>query len=168
MIEEFYKRKIIRDFLSLYSEVKWKELLFLLVEYAIFMLKRNYNVASLSLEDIIAVLDDLKEEETRRFRQSMRELNNNRTNIEIGSTKPPSDWRQGIHKVVKTNASISKEKPIVKKKLNKTNNNNNIYPEWWGGKENINNSKSTKNNKLVYFLLIHRIEAIVLTVLRIC
>jgi hypothetical protein len=147
MIEEFYKRKIIRDFLSLFSETKWKELLFHLVEYAIIMLKRNYNVASLSLDDIIAILDDLKEEETRRFRQNMRELGNNRTNYEVEAEKAPSDWRKGINKVL-----VKKPTKEVKKVINKKP--QSTYPEWWNEEE-----KQSSKAKLVK-LYLFRIGAI--------
>jgi hypothetical protein len=140
MIEEFYKRKLIRDFLSLFSEVKWKELLFILVEYAIVMLKRNYNIASLSVDDIIAVLDDLKEEDSRRFRQSMRERENKK-NVEIVSEteKPNSDWRKGINKVI----IVKKEAVNIKKQTIKKKD---IYPEWW------EDNKTEKPEKHVYYV----------------
>jgi hypothetical protein len=145
MIEEFYKRKLIRDFLSLFSETKWKELLFHLVEYAIIMLKRNHNIATLSLEDIIAILDDLKEEDTRRFRQNMRTLENNRTNYEVESEKPPSDWRKGVNKVT----AAKKPTPEVKKKcINKKN--QGTYPEWWNEEE----KQGSQKEKMVTYTFI--------------
>jgi hypothetical protein len=144
MIEEFYKRKLIRDFLSLFSENKWKELLFLLVEYAIIQLKRNYNVGSLSLDDIITILDDLKEEDSRKFRQNMKALENNRLNESTGnkntlenSSKANSDWRKGIQKVIiqkpRRDASSSKNK--------KSKNTNNLYPDWWAEEAALRQSR---------------------------
>jgi len=52
MIDQLYKRKIIRDFLSLFSDNKWNQLITITLEYGILMLKSNYNLASLSLDDI--------------------------------------------------------------------------------------------------------------------
>ena len=53
MIEFLYKRKIIRDFLSLFSDAKWKQLIISTLEYGILQLKSTNNLASLSLEDIV-------------------------------------------------------------------------------------------------------------------
>jgi len=61
MIEEFYKKKVIRDFLSLFNDTKWKELLFLIAEYGIIILKRNHNIAALSIDDLSNIIDELKE-----------------------------------------------------------------------------------------------------------
>ena len=63
-MEEFYKKKIIRDFLTLFSESKWKNLCILCMEYGILMLKQKYQVSSLSMEDIEEFVNDLIEEET--------------------------------------------------------------------------------------------------------
>ena len=51
-MEEFYKKKIIRDFLTLFSESKWKNLCILCMEYGVLTLKQKYQVSSLSMEDI--------------------------------------------------------------------------------------------------------------------
>jgi len=123
MIEEFYKRKIIRDFLSLFSENKWKELLFLLVEYGVIHLKRNINVASMSLDDFNTIVDDLKEEENKRLKKNMKKLEKYE-NKEINS-KPSSNWRKG-DEVRFDNRSSSKNRQISKNKNVKK-----IYPEWW-------------------------------------
>ena len=45
-MEEFYKKKIIRDFLTLFSESKWKNLCILCIEYGILMLKQKYQISS--------------------------------------------------------------------------------------------------------------------------
>ncbi len=52
MIDQLYKKKIIRDFLSLFSDNKWNQLISITLEYGILMLKSNYNLASLSVDDI--------------------------------------------------------------------------------------------------------------------
>ncbi len=74
MIEEFYKKKLIRDFLSLFTQAKWKELLFLIAEYGVIMLKRNYNIATLSLDDISNILDELKEEDLKNQKKFQKKL----------------------------------------------------------------------------------------------
>ena len=52
MIDQLYKRKIIRDFLSLFSDNKWNSLISVTLEYGILMLKSKLNLASLSIDDI--------------------------------------------------------------------------------------------------------------------
>ena len=56
MIELLYKRKIIRDFLSLFSDAKWKQIITATLEYGILQLKANGSLASMSLEDIISLV----------------------------------------------------------------------------------------------------------------
>jgi len=168
MIEELYKKKIIRDFLSLFSESKWKELLFLSIEYGIILLKRNYNVASLSLDDLNTILDDLKEEETKRLRQNMKKYEKDPGNDRSGAksnlvTKPSSNWRKGDETNFEQVRHNSKPKAIdfdfdkkigkttlekiLKSKNDKTNivNYENIYPVWWGdaNKKSLNNYNKT-------------------------
>ncbi len=63
MIEQFYKKKLIRDFISLFTETKWEEVLISLAEYGVISLKRNFNIASLSLEDLSSIIEDLKDED---------------------------------------------------------------------------------------------------------
>lgn len=53
MIEILYKRKIIRDFLSLFSDLKWNQLIIHTLEYGILQLKQKINLASLSIDDIM-------------------------------------------------------------------------------------------------------------------
>ncbi len=117
MIEEFYKKKIIRDFLSLFSESKWKQLLFLLVEYGILQLRKDYNVASMSLEDIHSIIDDLKEQENKKLRMNNKKFDRSMSK-DMGdsiSNKPSSTWRKG-----ENNESTRSNKSNTK-----------IYPEWW-------------------------------------
>jgi hypothetical protein len=63
MIEMLYKKKIIRDFLSLFTENYWKQLISCILEYGIINFKKHHNIASLTPEDIIAVVESLKKEE---------------------------------------------------------------------------------------------------------
>ena len=102
MIEELYKKKVIRDFLSLFSESKWKELIFLSIEYGVILLKRNFNVASLSLDDLCTIVDDLKEEENKRIKQNMKKFENDVELVHKRSgsksalvNKASSNWRRG-------------------------------------------------------------------------
>jgi hypothetical protein len=56
MFEILNKRKIIRDFLSLFSDSKWNQLIIHTLEFGILQLKKKNNLASLSIEDIIALV----------------------------------------------------------------------------------------------------------------
>lgn len=61
MIEILYKKKLIRDFLSLFSQDKWSNIIVCLVEYSIIMMKKtNINPSLLSYEDLINLLEEFK------------------------------------------------------------------------------------------------------------
>ncbi len=123
MIEEFYKKKIIRDFLSLFSESKWKELLFLLVEYGILKLRKNHNVASLSIDDLNNIIDDLKEEENKRLRKTNQKFDRSMSkDVSDVNIKPSSTWRKG---------DKSKYENRSRQASRSNSNTKKIYPEWW-------------------------------------
>lgn len=61
MIEILYKKKLIRDFLSLFNQDKWRNIVVCLVEYSIIMMKRsNINISILSYEDLINLVEQYK------------------------------------------------------------------------------------------------------------
>ncbi len=110
-MEDFYKKKIIRDFLSLFSESKWKNLSILLIEYAILTLRKNYQVSSLSLEDIEELVNDMIEEEERNKKKNLKKINNNQNNnsnnksiqtshLNSSNNRPSSNWRKGETKTI--------------------------------------------------------------------
>ena len=126
-MEEFYKKKIIRDFLTLFSESKWKNLCILCMEYGVLTLKQKYQVSSLSMEDIEEFVNDLIEEESKKNQKNLKKLrqgiasntnfnyNNNANNINSNSIanntstsfKPSSDWRKGEIKTIFDNEDIN-------------------------------------------------------------
>jgi len=66
MIEQLYKKKIIRDFLSLFIENKWKALIASILEYGIIKFKKNYsNFSSLTADDILNLVEDVKKSENK-------------------------------------------------------------------------------------------------------
>ena len=119
-MEEFYKKKIIRDFLTLFSESKWKNLCILCMEYGVLTLKQKYQVSSLSMEDIEEFVNDLIEEESKKNQKNLKKLrqgivsntnfnysnnsNNMNSNSKANNTstsfKPSSDWRKGEVKTI--------------------------------------------------------------------
>jgi hypothetical protein len=149
-MEEFYKKKIIRDFLTLFSESKWKNLCILCMEYGILMLKQKYQVSSLSMEDIEEFVNDLIEEESKKNQKNLKKLrqdivsntnfnyNNNNQNANNTSTsfKPSSDWRRGEVKTIFDGEDTNN--------FNKMNNNNNYVN--YNQNINSNNYHYTKNN----------------------
>ena len=172
MIEEFYKKKLIRDFLSLFSESKWKELLFLSIEYGILFLKRNYNVAALSLDDLTNIVDELKEEENKRHKQTLKKyemnLNRDRDKNFLVLTKPSSDWRKGDETKFETkknrkednlisNHNTELEKFLYDKKrkkekenyLNLRNSDSFVYPHWWGEVKDFNKDRILKSKTFI-------------------
>ena len=147
-MEEFYKKKIIRDFLTLFSESKWKNLCILCMEYGILMLKQKYQVSSLSMEDIEEFVNDLIEEESKKNQKNLKKLrqdivsntnfnynnyNNSNANNTSTSFKPSSDWRKGEIKTIFDGDDTNNY-------LNNQNKNINNY------NQNVNNYHYSKNN----------------------
>lgn len=122
-MEEFYKKKVIRDFLSQFSESKWKYLTILCIEYGILQLKKNYTVSSLSLDDIEKFVDELIEEEKKNQRKNLKQKfsvgdpknNSNQSNSinsknQNGTSRPSSNWRKGDAKTIFDNPNDSNER----------------------------------------------------------
>ena len=63
MMANFCKVKIIRNFLSLYKENCWEKLICNMAEYGIILLKKKKNISSMSSEDIINFVEDVKRTE---------------------------------------------------------------------------------------------------------
>ena len=63
MLEKLYKKKVIRSFLSLYSEKYWTQLVSHILEYGIILFKKKYTVSALSPEDICQIVESLKKDE---------------------------------------------------------------------------------------------------------
>ena len=152
-MEEFYKKKIIRDFLTLFSESKWKNLCILCMEYGVLTLKQKYQVSSLSMEDIEEFVNDLIEEESKKNQKNLKKLrqgiisntnfNYNNNNIYSNSManntstsfKPSSDWSKGEVKTIFDNEDPNKIFNINTQEQNLNLNNN------------INNYHYKKNNE---------------------
>ena len=152
-MEEFYKKKIIRDFLTLFSESKWKNLCILCMEYGVLTLKQKYQISSLSMEDIEEFVNDLIEEESKKNQKNLKKLrqgiisntnfNYNNNNIYSNSManntstsfKPSSDWRKGEVKTIFDNEDPNKIFNINAQEQNLNLNNN------------INNYHYKKNNE---------------------
>ena len=63
MLEKLYKKKVIRSFLSLYSEKYWTQLVTHILEYGIILFKKKYTISALSPEDICQIVEGLKKDE---------------------------------------------------------------------------------------------------------
>lgn len=60
-METLYKKKLIRDFVSLYKQQQWEPLIVSLIEYGIMSLKTRYhNIGTFSLDDVQGVVEKLK------------------------------------------------------------------------------------------------------------
>ena len=161
-MEEFYKKKIIRDFLTLFSESKWKNLCILCMEYGVLMLKQKYQVSSLSMEDIEEFVNDLIEEESKKNQKNLKKLrqdivsntnfyyNNSSSIVNNTSTsfKPSSNWRKGEVKTIfdgddsNMNSNFNNNYNQNYNKYNPNYNNNYHYNK----NENINNNKNININ----------------------
>ena len=105
-MEEFYKKKVIRDFLALFSESKWKNLCVLCIEYCILILKKNYQVSSLSMDDIEQFVDDLIQEDAKKTKKNLKKFDighKQQSDTSITSnanSRPSSNWRKGDTKTI--------------------------------------------------------------------
>ena len=152
-MEEFYKKKIIRDFLTLFSESKWKNLCILCMEYGILMLKQKYQISSLSMEDIEEFVNDLIEEENKKNQKNLKKLrkdiasntnfnyNNSNANNTSTSFKPSSDWRKGEVKTIFDGEDTNNY--LNKQNYNNYNQNTNNYH--YNQKNNNNNMNKNFN-----------------------
>lgn len=123
-MEEFYKKKIIRDFLSLFSESKWKNLCILCIEYGILQLKKNYQISSLSMDDIEQFVDDLIEEDAKKQKKNLRKFGLAKQNTSSTTTmnnRPSSNWRKGDTKSIFDN---DEEENIYTNTMKTSNTNN--------------------------------------------
>ena len=82
MIANFFKVKIIRNFLSLYKEECWEKLICNMAEYGIILLKKKKNISSMSSDDIINFVEDFK-----RTEGLLSPLNNNSNNKKFSNSK---------------------------------------------------------------------------------
>ena len=60
MLEACLRSKVIRDFLNLYKQTRWKKLIPSLIEIAILNLNSSFNTLFFSEEDIHNIIEDLK------------------------------------------------------------------------------------------------------------
>lgn len=115
-MEPFYKKKVIRDFLNMYSQDKWLRLSILCMEYGILSLKEKYRINTLSLEDLEEIVCNLIEEKMVQEKSEQKELYNNK-HFEKPNLKPSSDWRKGekvpferVEQIDKYSEGISRNK----------------------------------------------------------
>lgn len=87
MLEQLLKRRTIRNFLSLYSSDKWKDVIPDICEIAILNLKSSFNTLQFSKEEYYNIIRDLKHpgHSGHRKKEHKGEIR----------AKPPTDWRFG-------------------------------------------------------------------------
>jgi hypothetical protein len=165
MIEVLYKKKIIRDFLSLFTENYWKQLIGYMLEYGIITFKKHHNIASMSPEDITQIIDKMKRDEnleekkmtnllvSRSISKDKNVLVKSQSRTQIGSKIAPKTPQRSItpqrdnklsNKLrLKTNSdddSKNKTKKPILTKLNESDNESRIKS---------NRAKKESNNKIV-------------------
>jgi hypothetical protein len=138
MIEDLYKKKVIRDYLSLFSENKWKKLIPLTLEHGILNLQNKTNITSLSLDHIYQMNETIRNEiENKNKPEKEHAQHEGRTMTETSNVvrskskeiRPSSKWRKGDAEVFK-----KKEKKDKKNVEETSSLNSDIYPKWWGSK----------------------------------
>jgi len=126
MIEHFYQVKIIRDFLNLFSQQKWKSLLTNVLQIGILQLKNNCNLTTLSFDDISNLVETLKKKGPTTSNNSNNYNNSKNTN----NTNVPS---------------VPKKEEIARKEINDNNirskSDNRVVSEPNNNKQSGNNAK---------------------------
>lgn len=153
MIEDLYKKKAIRDYLSLFSESKWKKLIPLTLEHGILHLQKKTNITCLSLDDISQMNDSIRsklesknkpEKDVSQYEGRTVTESSNVVRSKSKEMRPSSKWRKGDSEIFK------KKEKKEKKNVDETSSlNSDIYPKWWGSKApqyNVNTYKSETSN----------------------
>ena len=69
-MEILYKKKVIRDFLSLYNENTWIPLITHICEYGIILFKKKYAIASLNPQDKYRIIENLLKDRKEKIKSS--------------------------------------------------------------------------------------------------
>ena len=147
-MEILYKKKVIRDFLSLYIESSWMQLISHLLEYGIILFKKKYTISALSPEDIYKIVEDFKKEQ--HIFDNKKTNNNNNNNNKIMPTSNKNFSTNSNRKKSRTK-SFSKNYSFTRSNsknnnnsiLNKTNSDKNIFNKM----NNLNNKRPKTPNK---------------------
>ena len=93
MLEACLRNKVIRDFLNLYKQARWKKLIPSLIEIAILNLNSSFNTLFFSEEDIHNIIEDLKINQSNK--NGMREEQKPQKGLtqHIIFSKPSNEWR---------------------------------------------------------------------------
>ena len=122
-----YRRKSCREFLKVYSEELYKDLIPDVFEIGVLNLVNSFNKTLFTKSELKTIIDDLK----------------NKDYFQINDIKT----------IQKLNTNLNNNKTEIKNNNNINNNNNNVYPNWWwDNKEEdfdteIENFKSKHNFK---------------------
>lgn len=157
-----YKKKIIRDFLSLFTENYWKQLISCILEYGIINFKKHHNIASLIPEEIIAIVESLKKEENLVDKKKSNiiiknqfanpntkisnKLNSSKNNVSRSRSKSNSSNKDS-NKLLKNNALSLLNSMNKNKNLEYNSNSNNT--SFLGNKnKNLKTSNISGNDKI--------------------
>ncbi len=156
MLETCLRNKVIRDFLNLYKQSRWKKLIPSLIEIAILNLNSSFNTLFFSEEDIHNIIEDLKINQDKK-NGIIEELKPKKEfQQHIIFSKPSNEWRTadgGVEPKSSTNLRTNDNRNIL---FDGSNINNN-YSKFSHTskysrdrdieKENIKNQKMIKNSK---------------------
>ena len=132
-MEILYKKKVIRDFLSLYSESSWTQLVSHILEYGIILFKKKFNVAALSPEDIYKIVENFKNDE------HIYDKKSNVKKIGIKNTSKNKNNHDSYHSTSRKNSiSATKNKKFNTIKINTVKQN-------YSDKNIFSTSKNKKN-----------------------
>ena len=133
MLEILYKKKVIRDFLSLYNENNWIPLITHICEYGIILFKKKYVIASLNPQDIYRIIENFKADE--HIYDKKTKVNSTRDN---SFTKRKNSHHSKSKSINNGNKSFSSNKRLSSVKSNLSD--KNILTN------SRNNSKNKRNN----------------------
>ena len=105
MMDLIYRRKSCREFLKVYSEELYKDLIPDVFEIGVLNLVNSFNKTLFTKSELKTIIDDLK----------------NKDYFQINDIKT----------IQKLNTNLNNNKTEIKNNNNINNNNNNVYPNWW-------------------------------------
>ena len=93
MLEECLRNKVIRDFLNLYKQARWKKLIPSLIEIAILNLNSSFNTLFFSEEDIFNIIEELKLNQNKQNGIPDGQKQKREIRQHIIFSKPSNEWR---------------------------------------------------------------------------
>ena len=161
MLETCLRNEVVRDFLNLYKQSRWKELIPSLIEIAILNLNSSFNTLFFSEEDIHNIIEELKINQDKKYGTD-KQKPKKKFIPHIIFSKPSSEWRTadgGLEAKSYINLRANDNRNILFDGSNISNNNIKIIHSLKNrDKDRDINTKNQKKIKNIKFKIKQEIE----------